>query len=90
MASYRPLPTARDTACADIDAASAARTPEREGVAASIPTDLMALYERARAQGLPHVYLGYWVADSPKMAYKARFRPSEVLSMGAWRELETP
>ena len=48
------------------------------------------LIERCRALGLPHVYLGYWVSDSRKMAYKARFRPSEILSMGAWRELERP
>ncbi|MBE7210945.1 MAG: arginyltransferase [Gluconacetobacter diazotrophicus] len=49
---------------------------------------IMWLIERARAQLLPHVYLGYWVAESRKMAYKARFRPSEILSMGAWRELD--
>ena len=48
------------------------------------------LIDRCRALGLPHVYLGYWVSDSRKMAYKARFRPSEILSMGAWRELERP
>ncbi|MCQ8241422.1 arginyltransferase [Rhizosaccharibacter radicis] len=46
------------------------------------------LIDRARAQGLPHVYLGYWVAESRKMAYKARFQPSEILSRGAWRELD--
>jgi arginyl-tRNA--protein-N-Asp/Glu arginylyltransferase len=45
------------------------------------------LVERARAFGLPHVYLGYWVPESPKMAYKARFAGSEVLVGGVWRDL---
>nr|WP_321986747.1 arginyltransferase [uncultured Lichenicoccus sp.] len=46
------------------------------------------LIERARLLDLPYVYLGYWVADSRKMAYKARFRPTEILAGGAWRLLE--
>ena len=50
-AEIAELEAARDAAFAEIDAALAARTPEREAVAATIPTDLMALYERARAQG---------------------------------------
>ena len=45
------------------------------------------LLKRARSLGLPYVYLGYWVPESRKMAYKARFRPSEVLSGGNWRPL---
>jgi arginyl-tRNA--protein-N-Asp/Glu arginylyltransferase len=45
------------------------------------------LIERARALNLPYVYLGYWVPESRKMAYKARFRPSEVLVGGVWRML---
>lgn len=42
---------------------------------------------QCRALGLPYLYLGYWIAESPKMAYKARFRPIEGLIDGEWREL---
>jgi arginine-tRNA-protein transferase len=39
---------------------------------------------RARARGLPHVYLGYWVEGSRKMAYKTRFQPQEHLTTTGW------
>jgi arginine-tRNA-protein transferase len=45
------------------------------------------LIHRARELALPYVYLGYWVPESRKMSYKARFRPCEVLQGGAWRIL---
>lgn len=44
--------------------------------------------ERARRMGLPHVYLGYWVDGSRKMAYKARFLPQERLGMNGWERVE--
>ncbi|HEY8553319.1 MAG TPA: arginyltransferase [Burkholderiales bacterium] len=46
--------------------------------------------EEARRLGLPWVYLGYWIAESPKMAYKTRFRPIEAYRGGQWTELDPP
>jgi arginyl-tRNA--protein-N-Asp/Glu arginylyltransferase len=43
--------------------------------------------ERCRSLGLPYLYLGYWIAESRKMAYKASFRPAEGLKEGVWRQL---
>jgi arginine-tRNA-protein transferase len=44
--------------------------------------------EQTRAMKLPHLYLGYWIAQSPKMAYKIQFRPHELLVDGQWRAAE--
>lgn len=43
--------------------------------------------ELARERGLAHVYLGFWIARHPKMDYKARFVPLELLDGGDWRRL---
>ncbi len=43
---------------------------------------------RAREAGLSYVYLGYWVKGSPRMEYKTRYRPLEVLGPAGWRRLE--
>jgi leucyl-tRNA---protein transferase len=45
---------------------------------------------QARAAGLDHVYLGYWVSGSEKMDYKARFQPLELLRSGVWRQFVSP
>jgi arginine-tRNA-protein transferase len=47
------------------------------------------LVGRAVELELPNVYLGYWVEESRKMAYKAKFRPSEILRAGQWIDLQT-
>jgi arginine-tRNA-protein transferase len=43
--------------------------------------------ELCRKLGLPYLYLGYWIEQSRKMAYKARFRPLQALQQGVWRPL---
>ncbi len=43
--------------------------------------------EEARSRAQPYVYLGYWIAQSRKMAYKSEFRPIEGLSRGEWKRL---
>ncbi len=40
--------------------------------------------EWARQLGLDYLYLGYWIKESPKMAYKSTFRPLEILRDGRW------
>lgn len=39
---------------------------------------------QASQEGLPYVYLGYWVPNSPKMDYKIRFQPAEILGHRGW------
>jgi leucyl-tRNA---protein transferase len=43
--------------------------------------------EQCRLLKLPYLYLGYWIAQSPKMAYKAHFRPIEQLLNNHWQPL---
>ncbi|HEY3596926.1 MAG TPA: arginyltransferase [Paraburkholderia sp.] len=45
--------------------------------------------EQARSLNLPYVYLGYWIRESPKMAYKSNYRPLEGLIDGMWKPLDT-
>lgn len=40
--------------------------------------------EHARQHQVPHVYLGYWIKECRKMAYKIGYRPIELLINGKW------
>jgi leucyl-tRNA---protein transferase len=40
--------------------------------------------QQAKQLRLPYLYLGYWIENSPKMAYKATFSPAQTLVNGQW------
>jgi len=42
---------------------------------------------RAAEEGLPYVYLGYWVDGAARMQYKVRYRPLERLGPDGWERL---
>ncbi len=44
--------------------------------------------EEARRRDLRWLYLGYWIADHPKMGYKTDFRPIQLLTPAGWRRLD--
>ena len=50
---------------------------------------LWEIAETAR-RGLDYLYLGYWIAESPKMSYKTNYQPVEVLQDGHWTRLAPP
>ena len=45
--------------------------------------------EQTKLLKLRHVYLGYWIERSPKMAYKAQFGPHQLLIDEQWRAPST-
>jgi arginine-tRNA-protein transferase len=49
---------------------------------------VLAEIELTRQWGVPYYYMGYWVAGSRTMDYKANYRPHEVLVDGQWRRVE--
>jgi leucyl-tRNA---protein transferase len=43
--------------------------------------------ELCRKLQLPYLYLGYWIAGSRKMEYKAKFQPLQGLQDGTWQTI---
>jgi len=41
-------------------------------------------------RGLDYLYLGYWIAESPKMSYKINYQPVEALQDGRWSRIAPP
>jgi arginine-tRNA-protein transferase len=41
----------------------------------------------AAGMHLSYVYLGYWIEQSRKMAYKSEYHPLEIYRQGVWRKL---
>ncbi|WP_337995533.1 arginyltransferase [Oleispirillum naphthae] len=51
---------------------------------------VLTLIDACRRLGLPYLYLGYWIAESRKMAYKAHFQPLEGYGPAGWHRLPPP
>ena len=44
--------------------------------------------ELCKTLGLSHLYLGYWIKESSKMAYKSQYRPLQMFIAGRWLTLQ--
>lgn len=47
---------------------------------------ILSLVSEAKREELPFVYLGYWIKEARKMAYKTRFSPLQALGLNGWEE----
>jgi arginyl-tRNA--protein-N-Asp/Glu arginylyltransferase len=58
---------------------------DRRSLGTFVILDMIA---RARREGRPYLYLGYWVRGSAKMGYKGRFLPQERLLRHGWQRVD--
>ena len=49
---------------------------------------VLRLIELCQASGRRHLYLGFFIAESPHMSYKANFRPNQRLIDGRWVDFD--
>ena len=86
-------PSARGASCSRCRSWMPSPTRSRRSTASSTPMracarsgtlNILWLIAEARRSGRPYVYLGYYVAESKAMRYKAGFRPCEIWSDGTW------
>ncbi len=48
---------------------------------------ILSQIQLAQELNLKYLYLGYWIKESQKMAYKSEYRPLELLVEKRWRLL---
>jgi arginine-tRNA-protein transferase len=46
---------------------------------------ILDLIERVQQSEASYLYLGYYIAESRKMSYKARYTPFEIFHAGRWQ-----
>lgn len=52
--------------------------------------NVLCTLDQAAARGIPHVYLGYYVANCPSMTYKSRFTPNQAFGLDSqWHDFRT-
>ena len=49
---------------------------------------ILSLVNECKKNNLMHVYLGYWVQNSPKMSYKQNFSPLEYFNGSSWQDFD--
>ncbi len=51
---------------------------------------ILKLIEKSLAANLQFLYLGFWIAETTKMAYKVRFQPLQGFTSGSWQRIDSP